>query len=213
MKRAAECGRVAAAMAVGIGLGASAAGLLAMNAPDGLRDEGVIPPATAATTARASTVRPSPPVEVRGPGGWRAAVVPVAVARDGALALPEDDRNGGWWALGAPAGAAQGTTLLAGHVDTRAGPGTFAALHSLPLRARVEVIGANGRTYPYTVVARRTYTQASLPPDLFTRDNDHRLALITCAGAYNPASHSYDRNLVLYATPATQEYRSTTRRR
>ncbi|MBT2529970.1 class F sortase [Streptomyces sp. ISL-99] len=121
--------------------------------------------------------------------------------------------HGGWWALGALAGAAQGTTLLAGHVDTHAGPGTFAALHSLPLRARVVVIGANGRTYPYTVVARRTYTQASLPPDLFTRDSDHRLALITCAGAYSPASHSYDRNLVLYATPAAQESRSTTRRR
>lgn len=195
-------------MAVGVGLGASAAGLLAMRAPDGLRDEGSIPPAAAATTARASAVGPSPPVGVRGPGGWRAAVVPVAVTHEGALALPEDARNGGWWALGAPAGAARGTTLLAGHVDTRAGLGTFAALHSLPLAARIEVIAANGRTYPYTVVARRTYTQASLPPALFTRDGDHRLALVTCAGTYDPTARSYDRNLVLYAIPATQKPRS-----
>ncbi|MBT2529817.1 hypothetical protein J7E91_31705 [Streptomyces sp. ISL-99] len=116
MKRTAACGRAAAIVAAGAGLVASAAGLLILNTPERLRDEGAIPPATAATT-RVTAAIPSPPVELRGPDGWRAPIVPVTVTRDGALALPKDARSGGWWALGAAAGAPRGTTLLAGHVD------------------------------------------------------------------------------------------------
>ncbi|MGW0335801.1 class F sortase [Streptomyces sp. NPDC003011] len=124
------------------------------------------------------------------------------MTHDGALVLPTDARHGGWWALGAAPGATRGTTLLAGHVDTPTGLRAFAALHSLPVAARIEVIGANGCAYPYTVVARRTYPQRALPAGLFTRGGSHRLALVTCTGSYDLQTHSYDSNLVLYATPA-----------
>ncbi|MFF8278819.1 class F sortase [Streptomyces lateritius] len=167
-------------------------------------DAGVVP-ASAHPSGRGAVgaADASPPNRLDGPHGLRANLVPVGADRDGVLDLPDDTRTGGWWALGAPAGAAEGTTLLAGHVDTRrSGLGAFATLHELPLGSRVEVRAANGRTYRYVIAARRTYRQQALPRDLFTRTGPHRLALVTCTGSFDPVAAAYDSNLVLFATPA-----------
>lgn len=146
---------------------------------------------------------PTVPTDVRGPHGFRARIVPVAAGRDGALNLPEDARSGAWWALGAPVGAARGTVLVAGHVDTRrAGLGVFAALHALRPGTEIEVTGANRQAYRYVISARRTYPRQALPRDLFSRAGPHRLALVTCTGTYDRTTGGYDRNLVLYATSA-----------
>jgi hypothetical protein len=142
-------------------------------------------------------------VEVRGPEGFRAGLVPVAARADGSLALPDSGRLGGWWALGASAGAARGTLLVAGHVDTaRDGLGAFAALHRLRVGTTVDVVGADGFLRRYRITGRHTYPQRSLPHALFTRDGPHRLALVTCTGAYDRAAGGYRQNLVLYAVPA-----------
>jgi hypothetical protein len=182
--------RPAAVLTTACGLGALAAGWL-------LPDEPNARPADAGRTAAVS-----PPTRLRGPHGLEAAVVPVAAHRDGSLALPDDPRTGGWWALGAAAGAADGTLLIAGHVDTREdGLGPFAALHRTPPGARVEVTGADGRVRAYRVTARRTYRQERLPADLFAGAGGHRLALVTCARPYDRETGRYRRNLVVYATP------------
>ncbi|MEV4946382.1 class F sortase [Streptomyces sp. NPDC053755] len=188
---------------VALGLAGVTAGVYALARPAGPADGGALPPAAVGPpSAAVGAPAPSPPSEIRGARGLRAVVVPVAAGRDGALALPEDARTGGWWALGAMAGAAEGTTLIAGHVDTRgSGPGAFAALHGLAPGARVELVAANGLTYPYVIAARRLYDRQALPAELFGRSGAHRLALVTCAGNYDPDKRAYDANLVLYATP------------
>ncbi len=183
------------------GVVALVTGCVLYGSPPVWREAGEIPPPAFAAAAPSGASAASPPLEVRGPGGWRVSVVPVAATAVGELALPEDARSSGWWVLGAPAGAAQGTTLVAGHVDTLSGLGAFATLHTLQLGARIKLIGANQRVYPYVVTARRTYTQQALPRDLFTRDGVHRLVLVTCTGAYDRSAGRYDSNLVLYATP------------
>lgn len=185
------------------GLGAAAAGWLTWSTTGpGPGDAGPVP-AGVRHADRGGGRDASAPVRIRGPAGLDAAVVPVAARADGALALPEDPRTGGWWPLGAQAGSASGTVLIAGHVDSREdGLGPFAALHETPLGADVAVTGADAGVRRYRVTARRTYPQDGLPPDLFARTGTHRLALVTCAGPYDRASGRYRRNLVLYATPA-----------
>jgi hypothetical protein len=186
----------------GCGLSAVAAGWLLPGTPQpGPADAGPLPAAVrgAATSATSGT---SPPTRVRGPRGLDAAVVPVAARGDGTLNLPEGVHTGGWWALGAAVGAPEGTVLIAGHVDTAEdGLGPFAALHRMPLGARIEVTGADNRVRAYRVAARRTYRQERLPADLFAANGLHRLALVTCAGPYARAAGRYQRNLVLFATP------------
>lgn len=51
--------------------------------------------------------------------GIEAGVVPVGVRRDGAMELPPDGARVGWYRHGPVPGAAGGSAVLAGHVDTR----------------------------------------------------------------------------------------------
>ncbi|MFJ3224487.1 class F sortase [Streptomyces sp. NPDC086783] len=190
------------AAAAGLGVAAAAAGWTLLTGPLLSQDAGRVPPTAAPHVANAGARIPSPPREVQGPGDFRATVVPVAASADGEVILPKDAQRGGWWALGSPAGASQGTMLIAGHVDTPAGLGAFAAIHDLRLGARLTVTAADGHTYPYVVAARRTYLQRNLPRDLFTRQGAPRLALLTCGGTYEREAGGYDSNLVVYATPA-----------
>ncbi|UNO43348.1 class F sortase [Streptomyces sp. MST-110588] len=213
MSRSRPPGRAVAAAVCALGAATTAAGWAmfvlprpsedAGFAPYLSRDAGSVPPAAAPVPAPSDGPGPAVPEEIHGPYGFRARLVPVAAAADGVLNLPADARDGAWWALGAPAGAARGTVLIAGHLDTpRTGPTAFAALHTFGMGTPVEVTGANGRTYRYVITARRTYARQALPRDLFTRGGSPRLALVTCAGAYKGAARGYDHNLVLYATRA-----------
>jgi hypothetical protein len=127
----------------------------------------------------------------------------VAADRAGALRLPAAEDELGWWSLGAQPGAATGTVLIAGHVDTADGrPGAFAVLRDLPAGATVEVTAADGTRHAYLVTGHRTYRQAGLPGDLFTASGPARLALVTCAGRYDREAGRYQENLVIYARPA-----------
>ncbi len=66
---------------------------------------------------------------------------------------------------------------------------------------RVAVTDGAGEQHWYRIVARRTYRQNNLPPDLFNGSQKPRLALVTCTGAYDHAAHRYSDNLVLYGVP------------
>jgi hypothetical protein len=194
--------RPAAVLTV-LGLCAALAGaLLLPGRPVGPPDTGALPAGGPAAAPRAVPV--SPPDRLTLPGAHPAArrVVPVAADGAGALRLPPEPDTLGWWALGARPGETRGTVLLAGHLDTAGGaPGAFAALRDVRLPGRVEIRTADGRRHAYTLTARRTYDNASLPRDLFTADGPHRLALVTCAGRYDRAERRYERNLVLYGRP------------
>jgi sortase (surface protein transpeptidase) len=143
-------------------------------------------------------------VRLRAAGGLVADLVPVATGTDGALDPPAAPGKAGWWALGASAGAARGTLLVAGHVDTEAGdPGTFESLGRLEMGTTVEVTGVDGLIRAYRITARRGYPRQRLPAGLFSRHGPHRLALVTCGGAYDEEAGAYEGNLVLYGTPVT----------
>ena len=46
------------------------------------------------------------------------------------------------------------------------------------------------------------YAKASLPAaDVFARDVEPRLVLVTCGGAFDPATRHYADNVVAYAVP------------
>lgn len=161
-------------------------------------DSGQVPDASASTVDREAAV---PPVRLKLPGVLEASVRPVATAGDGRLQMPASAADVGWWAAGAAPGSSGGTVLLAGHVDTAHGRGVFAALSGVRVGARVAVTAGGGDVHWYRIVARRTYRQEALPADLFHGAVKPRLALVTCTGSYNHATHRYSSNLVLYGVP------------
>ena len=131
-----------------------------------------------------------------------APVVPTATGPDGALAVPDPPSTVGWWSPGPLAGAASGTTVLVGHVDSAAsGLGVFAVLRDVAVGERVLLRGADGRLLGYQVTGRRQAGKAALPADLFAPGGPPRLALVTCGGRFDRATRHYTDNVVVYAVP------------
>ncbi|HEY8504929.1 MAG TPA: class F sortase [Gemmataceae bacterium] len=197
-------GRLAVAAA---GLAAAAAGAALLALPPVLppEDAGTVP--AGGQPARRDPGRPAPeagiPVLLR-LDGQAAPVVQAGVGGDGALALPRSPRLVAWWAGGAWAGAREGTTVLAGHVDVAGEPpGLLARLPELPLGTPLVLRDDRGTDHRYVLVARRSYPKQDLPRELFRPDGPPRLVLITCGGRFDEATRQYERNVVGYAVPAS----------
>lgn len=147
---------------------------------------------------------PAPPVEVEVAGiGLVAAVDPVGVGRAGSMEIPADASRVGWYKYGPTPGSATGSSVLAGHVDSRRqGRGAMFALRGLEVGEPVRVRLADGTVVGYRVVARELLAKADLPvTELFSRAGPPRLTLITCGGDYDRASGGYQDNVVVTAVP------------
>lgn len=137
--------------------------------------------------------------------GVDAPVIAVGLDPDGAMEIPDDVDEVGWYALGVRPGEA-GSAVLAGHVDSRAqGRGAFFDLGRLDVDDGLVTVHADGARRAWAVVARRQYPKGELPVDeLFVRGGSTtQLVLITCGGAFDASARSYLDNIVVYATPSS----------
>ncbi len=96
--------------------------------------------------------------------GIDAAVDAVGVEEDGSMVVPAEVDRVGWYRFGPEAGAAQGNTVIAGHVDTIAqGPGALFELRTVEVGAEVLVTDEAGTPHRYRVVGREKIEKPSLP--------------------------------------------------
>ncbi|NUP30598.1 MAG: class F sortase [Streptomycetaceae bacterium] len=128
-----------------------------------------------------------------------APVEPVSTGERGSLNLPAASQVG-WWIGGSGPLDPHGTVVLAGHVDSRLGPGVLRAVGNLRHGERIEVATAHGTT-TYVVSAVSRYPKQSLPRSLFTTQGPRRLALVTCGGPFDQATGHYRDNVVAVAEP------------
>ena len=169
------------------------------------------PPAAAAPTVTtrdaAPTVVPQRPAPVRlaVPAlGVDAPVEPVGVRDDGQMALPDDVDRLGWYRFG-PVPGAEGSAVLAGHVDDAdQGLGALAPLRDAEPGAEVVVTDAAGTATRWRVVSREVLEKQALPVDrLFARTGEPRLVLVTCGGPFLLDVGGYRDNVVVVAEPLT----------
>jgi LPXTG-site transpeptidase (sortase) family protein len=134
--------------------------------------------------------------------GVDAPVVPVALEADGTMEIPEDVATIGWFEPGVRPGQ-PGSAVLSGHVDSRTqGRGAFFDLQDLDVGDEVTIETAGGQQR-WQVTARQRFPKDELPiSELFTRDGDPRLVLITCGGEFDAGARSYSDNVVIVAVPA-----------
>ncbi len=160
-----------------------------------------------ATALRRATRRPTsaPPLRARlDPIGIDAPVRPVGVRPDGQMRLPADPSVLGWYRYGSAPGDPAGTTVLAGHLDSRRfGLGPLVRLRDMEVGDTFSVASRDGTDRRYSVSRVTRYDRQSLPADLFSRTGPERLHLITCGGAYDAGSGGYQLNLVVTAVPAS----------
>ena len=202
---------VASALAAGAGLA------LLVTAAAGMADNPRVPPdfgVTSAPDGRAASPAPSrpdvgPPVAPEPPTALalpalrvQATVVPVDSSGE-ILGVPADPAQVGWWTGSALPGAASGSVVIDGHIDSAAtGPGAFFQLADLHIDDLLIITTTTGDRRNYAVTGRRTYPKADgLPPDLFATTGPPRLVLITCGGSFDRSTGSYSDNIVVFAAP------------
>ena len=116
----------------------------------------------------------------------------------GVLAPPTGFDRAGWYADGTAPGDI-GPAVLAGHVDSKAGPAVFYRLRELSAGDRIEVV-RGGVTLRFTVTRTAWYPKIEFPGDqVYGPTPDRQLRLITCGGVFDRRLRSYRDNLVVYA--------------
>ncbi|MGW7283740.1 class F sortase [Streptomyces sp. NPDC054844] len=125
----------------------------------------------------------------------------LAIGANGQLqAPPPDDTNlVGWYAKGASPGE-EGTSIIAGHVDTKTSAAVFARLGQLEKGDVFHVERADGRKASFVVDGLETFDKDDFPSKRVYGDGDRaEVRLITCAGDYDRKAKDYTDNLVVFA--------------
>jgi LPXTG-site transpeptidase (sortase) family protein len=174
-----------------------AVGLEALPAPTGPI---VAPPQSDAPRPVAAPVSLTIPLI-----GVSTKLIRLGLASDGSLQVPplSDTAVAGWY-TGSPRPGAIGSAIIVGHVDTVHGPAVFDRLDQLRKGDQVYVRRADGTLVKFLVTAVRTYLKDQFPTQtVYGPTPDAELRLITCGGAWDPATHHYLSNIVVYATEAS----------
>ena len=120
---------------------------------------------------------------------------PESLDRAGALGVPGDPAEVGWWM---PTTA---ELVIDGHVDLAGvGPGALFEVRALRPGAAVVVATASGPEH-WRIDGVRAYRKGHVPAGLF-RGLRARLVIITCGGPFDYATRHYYDNVVAYASPA-----------
>jgi Sortase domain len=174
------------------------------------RGDATTPPAGPAVPTRDGRPGTEPggtvaaPVTVDIPAiGVHAPVVSVGVGGDGELEIPTDVRTLGWYRYGPAPGAAAGSVVVAGHVDSAGqGKGAFFRLGALRPGDRLTVTVHGGRTWHYRVVAREEWPKPVVPLDrIFSLTGAPRLTLVSCGGGFREDIRSYVDNIAVTTVP------------
>ena len=204
-------GKPAALIAFAIGMtlaGAGAAGLVLARHPVPARWDAVIAlpvptgPIIPARQSQAAAV--ARPVSLIIPSlGVQTSLVSLGLTASGTLAVPTSTAVAGWY-TGSPRPGAIGPAVIAGHVDSRYGPGVFFHLAQLRRGDRVYVRRADGTLVAFRVTTVQMYAKDGFPTlAVYGPVPEPELRLVTCGGIFDPDTHSYLSNTVVYAVEAS----------
>jgi LPXTG-site transpeptidase (sortase) family protein len=131
--------------------------------------------------------------------GVQTNLIHLGLTATGALQVPSSTAVAGWY-TGSPRPGAIGPAVIAGHIDSYAGPGIFFHLSQLRPGDHVYVRRADGTLAVFRVTAVRSYAKDRFPTlAVYGPTPDAELRLITCGGTFDPQLRSYLSNTVVYA--------------
>ncbi|WP_203225535.1 class F sortase, partial [Kocuria sp. SM24M-10] len=168
------------------------------TAPDRIPDRVPVAPATQApgpeVPAPVRVVVAGSPIDMP--------VVPVGIEDNGAMTIPDNHVELGWYRYGPAPGSEEGAAVVAGHVDTLTEVTPMARLKDVPVGAEIRVERADGSVQRYrTESVRHIHKQSLADADLFRRTGEPVLHLVTCGGEWLEDIGDYEDNVVLRAVP------------
>lgn len=164
------------------------------------------PAASAASLSRPQNrevppeVAPFVPMRLVAPSiGIDAQVEQVGLNQSGNMRAPTSVSTVAWYKDG-PRPGESGNTVIAGHLNNAIGlSGVFERLGDLRVGDTVTVEGQSG-TARYIVRALTVYDAEAAPTErIFATEGPSMLILITCDGAWDHGTRSYDKRLVVEA--------------
>lgn len=168
-------------------------------------------PSSAASPAPTPTPKPLPdpitrtgidPVRIEIPEiGVDARIVDLAIG-PGDPEVPEGWEDAGWYRATRNPGEI-GPAVIAGHIDSKAGPAVFFRLDELSDGDEIIVHDDTGDSRTYVVEGSGQYPKEALPDEVFGfGDRRPELRVITCGGSFDRSVGHYRDNLVVYAAMA-----------
>ena len=131
--------------------------------------------------------------------GIRTKLIHLGVNSNGTLQVPKRTTVAGWY-TGSPRPGTVGSAVIAGHVDSRTGPGIFFWLRTLHRGDRIYVGRADGTMAVFTVTRVKKFAKDEFPTAaVYGAVPDAELRLITCGGIFDPSLGSYLSNVVVFA--------------
>ncbi|MHA6763677.1 class F sortase [Streptacidiphilus sp. PAMC 29251] len=127
----------------------------------------------------------------------RSSLGSLGLSSTGALDVPSDPAQAGWF-NGGPVPGQAGPAVIVGHVDSRTGPGVFADLRLLRIGDVITIALSNGSSVRFQVTSIQHYPKDDFPTaDVYGGRPDPELRLITCGGPFK--GQEYLDNVVVYA--------------
>lgn len=126
-------------------------------------------------------------------------LIKLGLTADHALQVPPTAAIAGWYTK-SPRPGELGAAIIAGHIDSRQGPGVFYRLKDLRRGQYIYVIRANHTVAVFEVTGKHVYSKSSFPDSvIYGPVPDSELRLITCGGTFDYATGSYLSNVVVSA--------------
>ncbi len=126
-----------------------------------------------------------------------AAIQYVGLTSDGAMGVPNNSVDVGWYDQG-PSPGEIGSAVIDGHLNSGNGKGVFTDLYKLKQGDKLYIEDNYGTSIAFVVRESRSYTDG-YARDVFNRNDSAHLNLITCTGVWEPAQKSYNKRLVVFA--------------
>lgn len=119
----------------------------------------------------------------------------------GGLPAPAGPQDLGWFTGGAVPGQV-GPAVVVGHVDSWQGPGVFARLRDLRPGEAIDVPRSDGSVAHFVVDSVERFDKDAFPTDrVYGATAGPTLRLVTCGGAFDRTTRSYEDNVVVFASP------------
>jgi LPXTG-site transpeptidase (sortase) family protein len=145
----------------------------------------------------------SPPTSVEIPKiKAKSTLVPLGLNADGTIEVPPvtAPMQAGWYTK-APTPGEVGPAVILGHVDGNKQPGIFYHLKDLAEGDEILVSRTDGTTARFVVGKVAQVSKKDFPTDQVYGDvSDAELRLVTCGGTFDHNAHSYEDNIIVYAT-------------
>lgn len=130
-----------------------------------------------------------------------ATIESVGLTAKGAMGVPNNTANVGWFYLG-PRPGENGSAVIAGHFNKENGePGVFANLYTLKKGDKLFVEDNRGMSVVFVVQEIRNH-DSEYADEVFTRNDKAYLNLVTCEGIWDEVKKSYSKRLVVFADVA-----------